>query len=250
MATGQGGIYTGFIEGLIKQTGGSEIVLPFSDKVGTANFNYSSENVIVETFSSQGIKGASGSCPLREACSIELSSENLAWSFLQAAFNTLAVVGTRVAEQSTSVVLTEVEGTAPNQTSTYTLPFEVSAEVPVVVSDEDGVQYDVTVTVGTGTTSIDFDDDFTNEKVTIFYGLAAGTPTIPDTINLGSGSKLGEIGVYGRFSGCPDNILVAIPRGIIQSNVTMGAGEGAASAAMTITALRDSFGNFAYLKRV
>lgn len=244
MASGNGGIYTGFVEGLVRQNAGVNTVLPFGDKVGTASFIYTSENVIVETFSSQGIKGASGSCPLREACSIELSSENLAWSFLEAAFNTLAIDADRPQEQSISVVLSELVTT----NSVYTLPFEVSAASAVEAADEDGIQYPVTAVIGTGVTTVTFEGDLTGEKVTIFYSVA---PTgLNNQLSIGSGTKLGEVGVYGRFSGCPDNILVTIPRGIIQSNVNMGAGDGAASAAMTINALRDAFGNFAYLTRI
>ena len=246
MAVGDGNIISGFIEGALTFDNAGELqMLPFADKVGTATFNYSSENLISETFSAQGIRGASAACPFREECSMSLSSDNLAWAFLQACFNTLAEDDDRAARDQQSVVLTDVDGT-PN--STYTLTgIVVSATDQVIVADEDGVDYAVTATVNGSDTDIVFDDDYTGTKVTISYVTAAsGTNNL---IKIGSGQKLGEIGLYGRFKGCPDNYLVAIPRAVIQSGVDLTTGDSAASAGLTATALRDNSGNFAYLKR-
>lgn len=244
-----GNIITGYIEGALTfDNEGNVEMLPFADKVGTATFRYASESLISETFSSQGIKGASDACPFREECSMELSSDNLAWSFLQACFNTLAEDSDRAARDQVSVVLSDTTGTEPSIVSTYTLTgIVVSALDSVYVADENGTQYTVTATVSGSDTEIEFDDDYTGQKVTISYVVAAtGTGNL---IKVGSGTKLGEIGLYGRFKGCPNNLLVAIPRAIIQSNVEMSVGDGAASAGLTATALRDNLGNFAYIER-
>jgi hypothetical protein len=247
MAAGSGNIVTGFIEGLIKTNGTEVIVLPFADKIGGATFRYASENLMVETFSQQGIKGASGSCPFREECSMELTSENLAWSFLQAATNTLAEDSDQLRSRSISVVLTDTDD-GPPEVSEYVLDdVEVSLLGDVYAADEDGIQYDVEVAVSGGDSTFTFDADLTGKKVTIYYQLAAsGTNNL---IKFGSGQKLGEVGVYGRFFGCPENYQVVIPRGIIQSNLEMSAGDGPGSAALTVMALRNNVGDYAYLER-
>jgi hypothetical protein len=242
MATaGKGQVVTGFIEGLIKQnTDTDPIMLPFGDKIGGATLNYNSENIIVETYSANGVLGASGSCPLREELSIELTSRNLAWSFLQAATNTLANDAEETEKLSVSVVLPALE--SPATETEYTLT-DTPVTDSVVVADENGVQYDVTVSGSV----ITFDADYEGSKVTIFYEKAASGTN--NEIQIGSGTKLGEIGVYGRFFGCPESILVVVPRANIQANLSLSAGGGdAAEASLTATALRDLKGNFGYLK--
>jgi len=248
MAAGQGNIVTGFIEGLVKTTGTEVIMLPFGDKVGGATFRYTTENQMVETFSQQGIKGISGSCPFREGCSIELTSENLAWAFLQAATNTLAEDSAALRDRSISVVLSTTDA-GPPVVSTYVLTgVAVSTTGDIYAADEDGVQYDVTATVAAGDTTFEFDANLTGRKVTIFYQLpAAGDNNV---IALGSGQKLGEIGVYGRFFGCPENYQITIPRGIIQANLEMGVGENPGSAALTVMAIRNNNGDFALIERI
>ena len=59
------GIITGFIEGLVKtNVAGQPYLLPFQDKIEGVTFTWESENITVETFSNQGIKGASEAYPL------------------------------------------------------------------------------------------------------------------------------------------------------------------------------------------
>jgi hypothetical protein len=247
MAAGQGNIVTGFIEGLIKTNGTEVIILPFADKIGGATLRYSSENLMVETFSQQGIKGASGSCPFRESMSVEFTSENLAWSFLQAATNTLAEDNDQLVSQSISVVLTATSGTP--EVSTFVLEdVAVSTVGEIYAADEDGVQYEVAVAVTGGDSTFTFDEDLSGQKVTIFYQLAAtGTNNL---IKLGSGRKLGEVGVYGKFFGCPESYQVSIPRGIIQSNLELSVGENPGSAALTLMALRNNQGDYGYIQRL
>jgi len=83
-------LLTGFIEGIITYNDGVAKALPFQDKIEGATFKYMGESLEVETFSALGIKGRSQACPFREECSMELMSKDLAWSFLQAATNTIA----------------------------------------------------------------------------------------------------------------------------------------------------------------
>lgn len=247
MAAGQGNIVTGFIEGLIKVIGTEVIVLPFADKVGGATLTYTTENLMVETFSQQGIKGASGSCPFRESLSIEFTSENLAWAFMQAATNTLAEDSDLARSDSVSVVLTQTSGTPT--VSTYVLTgVEASTSGEIYAADEDGIQYDVSATVAGGNTTFTFDANLTGQKVTIFYQLSAsGTNNL---LKLGSGQKIGEVGVYGTFFGCPESYRVTIPRGIIQANLEMAVGENPGSATLTVMALRNDLGDYGYIERI
>ena len=245
MTAGRGNIVTGFIEGLVIPTGASPTVLPFANKIGEATFRYNSSNLMVETFSTQGIKGASASCPFREECSIELTSQNLAWSFVQAATNTLAQNNTLPLPTSISLVLSTF--VAGNSTAVLT-DVTASTILPVYAADEDGVQYPITVAVADGDTTFTFTGLHTGKKVTIFYHVAAsGTNNL---IRLGSGTKLGEIGVYGRFFGCPSNYQVVIPRGIIEANLELSVGENPGTASLTVKALQDNNGDYAYMIRI
>lgn len=253
MSTGRGNIITGFIEGAIvtNPSTGTPVLLPFADKIGSATFRYMSESLKVETFSQQGIKGASAACPFREECSIELGSENLAWSFMQAATNTIAQATDVPVQLSTSAVLTTTTGTGASERSTLVLPgVVVSALGSVRAANEEGEQFAVTATVTGPDTTITFPGPsvMTGQKVTVFYSVAAsGTGNL---IKLGSGTKLGEVGVYGRFFGCPDTYIIAIPRGIIDANLELSVGDNPGSASLTVTALRNNAGDFAYIRKI
>jgi len=234
-------LLTGFIEGIITYNDGVAKALPFQDKIEGATFKYMGESLEVETFSALGIKGRSQACPFREECSMELMSKDLAWSFLQAATNTIANDATQRQPVTFSAVLSTVNATPE---STYTLPSTPAVGTAVYVTDLEGTQYDVTVT-GTG---VVFDADYTDTKVTFHYEIApTGTN---NEIQLGAGSKLGEIGLFGRFFGCPDSLLVRINRAIIDPNLEMGVESDPASASLVAKALRDPNGNFAVITRL
>ena len=172
---------------------------------------------------------------------MELMSKDLAWSFLQAASNTLANNATQRKPVTESVVLSTVNATPE---STYTLSQTPAVGTTIYVSDLEGVQYDVTVTG----TAVVFDDDYTGTKVTFHYEVApSGTN---NEIQLGAGSKLGEIGLYGRFFGCPDSLLIRINRAIIDPNLELGIESEAAKASLIAKALRDPYGNFAVITRL
>jgi YD repeat-containing protein len=244
------GIITGFVEGLITYTeSGTAKMLPFADKIENATFTYTSESVMSETFSNQGIKGVSASCPFRESCSMQLGSSNLAWSFLQAASNTLARDGSINPRKSYSYVVQDADlDTGDATISVDFTPVNTNGD-SILVADENGKHYEVTYDDSAGTITVtDPNGDITaGQKLIISYKEAAsGTH---NEIALGSGSKLGEIGLYGRFFGCPDTLLIAIPRARIDSNLEMSVGEEAASASLTATALRDNNGNFAVITR-
>lgn len=237
------GIITGFLEGIITtDLNGSPKALPFQDKIEGATFRYMSESLDVETFSAQGIKGRSEACPFREECSIELRTKALAWAFLQAASNTLAR-DAQINERRTVTSILSVTAGTPIK-STLTLASAPLIGTDIFVGDEDGKAYDVTVS---GTT-ITFDDDYTGTRVTISYEVA---PTGENNeIALGSGTKLGQVGVYGRFFGCPESLLIMVNRAIIDANLEFDVESDAASASLTAKAMRDINGNFAVIRRL
>lgn len=243
------GIVTGFIEGIITYNDGEAKALPFQDKIEGVTFNYSTESLLVETFGSDGMKGASEACPYRHECSFEFTSKNLAWSFLQAATNTLARDAELVSNETYSYVLTADDITA--SVATLDVTWTPAAGTDVVVSDILGTQYPTTFTAGSPNT-LEIGDVSTpavaGTKVTINYKEAASGTN--NEIALGSGTKLGEIGVYGRFFGCPDSYLIQSNRGIIDANLSFGVETDAATAALTVTCLRDPNENFAVIKRL
>lgn len=247
------GLITGFIEGLVSyEQDGSLKALPFQDKIENATFTYTTENLMSETFSAKGMKGASQSCPYREECSMQLSSTNLAWSFLQAATNTLA----RDAEINSRHTYSHVVATSEVSAGTATIEVDwtPATNTEILVADETGQYYTVTHDDGTSpaTLTVDHPDSNTDvtagQKLTISYvKTASGTN---NEIALGSGDKLGEVGLYGRFFGCPNTLLIMIPRAIIQSNLEFAVGDDAANASLTATALRDKNGNFALIQQL
>jgi hypothetical protein len=243
------GLITGFIEGIITYNDGAAKALPFQDKIEGVTFNYSSESLFVETFGANGLKGTSEACPYRETCSFELRSKNLAWSFFQAATNTLARDAELTTNQTYSVVLSADDITA--SVATLDVTWTPAAGTDVIVSDVLGIQYPATFSAGSPNT-LEIGDVTTpavaGTKVTINYKEAASGTN--NEIALGSGSKIGEIGVYGRFFGCPDSYLIQSNRGIIDSNLSFDLETDAATAAMTITCLRDANENFAVIKRL
>lgn len=236
-------LITGFIEGLIKYDDvGTIKVLPFQDKIEGFGINYVTEAQFVETFSANGIKGASAACPFREELTVSMNSSNLAWSFLQAAFQTIANDASEPYTMSESVVLSETDGTDSTMSLSYTPSTDPTVDGPIAATAE-GEQLPITVA---GTT-VTFTGDLTGQKVTVTYSVdPSGTN---NEIQIGGGQKILNVGIYGQFFGCPDSWLVAIPQAQLTANVNLEVGDNPASASLEARALRDAKGNFAYLQR-
>jgi hypothetical protein len=244
------GIISGFIEGIIVYGGGATPkALPFQDKIEGAKFSYTSESLFVETFGPDGMKGASESCPYRHECMVEFRSKNLAWSFLQAATNTLARDATLPTRETYSVVLNAADITS--DVATLEVDWTPMPDTDVVVADVNGVQYPASYASGTPNT-LEIGDASTPAvaglKVTITYWQAAAGTN--NEIAIGTGTKLGEIGIYGRFFGCPDSVALQVNRAQIDASLELDVESDAAAAALTARALRDDNGNFAYLTRI
>lgn len=233
------GIITGFIEGIVTyDNAGTPEMLPFQDKIEGAKFNYLSETLKVETFSAQGVKGASAACPFREECMWELMSKDIAWSFLQAVTATLDEAATVAYRTSDTVVLSTDDG----NDSTIELGIAPAAGFDVIVSDLNGDQY--AADLSGSTVTLTGAGIIAGTKVTVSYGTTPGASA--REINLGAGTtKLTEVGLYGTFYACPDSLLIVSNRVSIEANLNMEVGESPAEAVLKGTALRDSTGSFA-----
>ena len=236
---------TGIIEGQFRyDNGGTLELLPFQDAIENATLSYNTTQLLVETFSANGIKGASAACPFSESLTISMGSSNLLWSFLQAALGTRGNDATEPELKSVSPVLSVTTGSP--EVSTYDLGEAPLADParPLLAADAEGNQLPVTVS---GTT-VTFESDLTGQKITISYFVAASGTN--NEIQLGAGDKILETGIYCRFFGCPDTYVVAVPRAVISSNVAFTIGDSPASATFEANALRDPKGNFAYILKV
>lgn len=245
------GIISGYIEGIITYNdSGVAKALPFQDKIEGATFTYNTESLFVETFGSDGMKGASEACPYRHECTVELRSKNLAWSFLQAATGALA----RDAIEPTKVTYDYVvtADVITGDVATINVTWAPVVNTDIVVANIDGLNYgDITFNTGTPNT-LAFGDAgvpaVAGDKVTISYFEApSGTN---NEIGLGTSERLPEVGIYGRWFGCPDTLAIQINRAIIDSQLELGVESEAASAALMARALRDTKGNFAIIKRI
>jgi hypothetical protein len=246
------GILKGFVNGTVwAGEGNSRIMLPFQDTVVAAEMSYTGELVMTETFSEQGILGASGACLQKEAVGFTLSSDDLSWSLLQAA--TLSTAAEREAPVmvTETVTLVDLDDDASTLTTQYTpvvtAPELVAAGLPsigVSVAGIDGEQYVVTV----AGSLVTFADDFTGKSVTIQYLRAPITGE--EVIYLGAGERRQNVGIYGKFFGCPGSILVVAPFCAVTPNLSLGVSSGSiANVGLELMALRRN-GYFAEITRL
>ena len=246
------GILKGYVNGTVWEgKGASRIMLPFQDTVVEAEFTYTGELVMTETFSEQGILGASAACLQKEACGFTLSSDDLSWSLLQAATLSSAAERTAPVMVTETVVLSQVA----TDVSTYTLQYTPVTTAPeleaaglptvgVSVAGIDGEQYTPTIAGSVVT----LDDDYTGESVTFQYLRAPLTGE--ETIYLGQGARRQNVGVYGRFFGCPGSLLIVAPNCAVNPNLAMGVSDGnIASVGLELMALRTN-GYFAEITRL
>lgn len=235
------GIISGLAEGVIDgfDANGDPILLPFTDRIENATVNYSSTQLMVKTYSAQGIKGASAACPFEEELTLEFETGDITWAFMQAASTTLARAGTVNRRISETVVLTDVTA---DPFSEYTLQSAPAIGTTPLAANEEGVNYPISVAGNVVT----FEEDLTGAKVVISYEVAPSGGA-NDEIALGAGTRLSEVGFYGRFFGCPDNYLIVVPRLALQAELSLGIGSDPATAKIAGTALRDDAGAYAYI---
>lgn len=241
------GIIKGFVQGTVwSGKGNSRLMLPFQDTILEAEFSYTGENVMTETFSDGGVLGASAACLQKEACSVTLATEDISWAMLKAA--TLSESVTRATPVLVTETLTMTGTTATLSYPAVTEATDVTAAgLPtsgVSVADVDGAQLASTVTGATLTVTAAEAGD----RLTVQYlrEPLAGE----ETIFLGAGNRIQQVGVYGKFFGCPGSLLVVVPRAVISPNLTFGVSSGSvAKATLELQALRTD-GYFAEVTRL
>lgn len=231
-------LYKGFVQGLIKyDDNGTYRTLPFDTFIENATLNVTSESLEAETFNDNGIKSISSRCTIRQMAEVTLESTDITKTFLQAATNTLIRDAELPRQKTISVVLADVVATE----SVYTIPDTPLVGTDVIVTDVNSVEYAVTVAGSVLT----FDADYTGTRVTITYTVAASGTL--NEIAIGSGAELGEVGLYGVFKGCGQDILLTMNRASIDANLSMAVGTDAATASMIAKGMRDINGNIAIL---
>lgn len=250
------GLLKGFAEGTVwSGDGDSRILLPFQDTILEAEFTYTGDLVMSETFSSQGILGASAACLQKEACGFNMTSDNLSWSMLQAA--TLSTAATRTDPVMVIETITAREtddgGGSPVTTVTVSnTPVTTTADLDnyglpasgVKVANIDGVQLAATVSGSI----ITLDDNYSGDAITVQY--LRDPLTEEEVIYLGQGQRRENVGVYGRFFGCPGSILIVAPNCAVNPNVSMGVSDGStASLSIELMCLRTN-GYFAEITRL
>ena len=246
------GILKGFVNGTVWEgEGASRIMLPFQDTVVQAEFTYTGDLVMTETFSEQGILGASAACLQKEACGFTLSSDDLSWSLLQASTLSSAVERTKPVMVTETITLNQLDEGNSTHTLAYTpvvtAPELAEAGLPTVglsVAGIDGQQLTPTI----AGSIVTLDDDYTGDNVTFQYLRAPLTGE--ETIYLGSGDRRQNVGVYGKFFGCPGSLLIVAPNCAVNPNLAMGVSDGSiASVGLELMALRTN-GYFAEITRL
>jgi hypothetical protein len=248
------GLLKGFIQGCVwSGSGDTRVFLPFQDTVLNAEFTYTGELVMAETFSDQGILGASQACLQKEECGFNLSTNDLSWSILQAATLSTSAARTKPILVTESFTASTVDGDPA--VSTYTLantpittPEAIAeAGLPssgVAAANIDGVNLEATVAGSVVT----LDADVTGDRVTVQYLRAPLTGE--EVIYLGSGTRREQVGVYGTFFGCPGSLLIVAPKTAVVPNFSLGVSSGStAEITLELKVLREN-GYFAEITRL
>jgi hypothetical protein len=232
------GLYTGFVQGGVTfDDAGTAKLLPFEDTIAEAELSITGDLLFAETFGFDGIVGKSAACFHKREVGLKFMSNDISWAFLQAALAQVAT--TRTAP--ININETHVVGAG----GTVTLDHTPSVGQPIIVADIEGKHYANTAVAAVVTIT---SAPPVGSRVTVSYSKAApGTAT---ELAIGTGKIIKEMSLYGRFYGCPDELLVIVPRVVVKPNVTLGVKSGSsASAALEAMALRDVAGNFAYILR-
>lgn len=247
------GLIKGFVQGAVwSGKAGQRVLLPFQDTVLEAAFTYGGELVEAMTFSDQGVLGTSQSCLQSEECGVTMSTEDLSWSFLQAATLSTAQTRTDPVLVTESFTLSEVDtgnstfaiSDAIDTSSAATLDLYGLDTDGISVADIDGNQIPATVSGQT----ITLDADYTGQTVTAQYTRAALSDE--EVIYLGSGARRQTVGVYGRFFGCPGTLLIVVPKAAVQPGLEFGVSGGSvASLGLNLKAIRQN-GYFAEITRL
>lgn len=244
-------LLTGILEGgFTYSNAGTPIFSPFANRVAKVSLSYSGELVQANTFSSRGVSGPSASCLSTESATITIESEDITWAFLQGAAGTIAADNTSPTHREVTTVVGATQ-------TTFTLPSTPAVGQPIYAALQTGEQVAVTVTGGVATFTTPADAQ--GRQVTFLYYEAATADS--SVIAIGSGSRISEVSLYGRFRGCGDlgnltggntgDLIWIAERCAIKPSLELNGEAGQKSmVGMTLDVLRDSRGDYVRLYRL
>ena len=224
------GLLTGYIGGLIRWVESNPTatkIIPFQSTIENVTLNYTGELQESKTFNNRGIKVTTAACLTSVDASIEFTTTNITFGFLQAAAATLAEDNGGDIYVSTTAVV-PVNGQIP-------LQFTPVANTAVCAT-VDGTM--VAGTVSGSTFTITTPAPLVGKRVTVSYLKAVGDPA-ERVIRVGSGAPLPVVGVYGRFFSCEDSYTFMANRVIIVPNLNLSVGDSPAEIGFTGTILAD-----------
>lgn len=248
------GLLKGFIQGCVYSgSGTTRTLLPFQDTVLSATFTYTGELAMAETFSDQGVLGASQACLQKEECGFSMETNDISWSFLQASTLSNSETRTKPVLVTETFTASDVAGDPAATTLTLThTPVTTAPElaeaglpaVGVVVANIDGTQ----ITPSLSGSLVTLDADYSGDRITVQYLRAPLTGE--EVIYLGSGTRREQVGVYGTFFGCPGSLLIVAPKAAVVPSLNFGVSSGnTASAQLELKVLREN-GYFAEITRL
>lgn len=245
-------IYKGFVQGSIwAGKGAQRVYLPFQDTITEAKFMYSGEVVESQTFSDAGVLGTSQACLQSEEAGFELSTSDISWNILLAATLSDSKIRTKPVLVTETITLSQLTA-GDSSFTTQSVPVLDSATqdeygLPASgfsVADLTGKQYAGALTGS----SVVLDDDYSGERVTIQYLRAPLTGE--EVVYLGAGNRRQQVGIYGKFFGCPGSILIVAPTCSVVPKLDFGvSGGNIASAGLTLKCIRQN-GYFAEITRL
>lgn len=220
-------LFYGFIEGSVVYTDAGEQKLLALPRITEATFNYTGELSTSETFSLiNGVKSPSSAALVMNNATFTLSTSDLSWSMMQASLG--------IKDQARTANI-PVSYTRPVTGTTITIPTAAVGDV-IAVDTESGEVLEVSGVTGTTVTLAVAQ---TGNQVTVRYMRATSSER---SLEIGTGARLGETGVYGRFVSETERYLVVANRTVIQPSLELGVGGNLATATTTLQCLTDANG--------
>jgi hypothetical protein len=223
-------LLTGYIGGLIRWESGDPLstkMIPFQNTIESVTLSYTGELAESKTFNGSGIKVSTAGCLTEVSATIEFSTTNITFGFLQAAAATLAE------ENDGDIYVSNTQVLPTNGAIALDFPPVTGT---AVCATRDGVILPGTVSGSTFT--VTNPSGFVGQAVTVSYLKAVGNPA-ESVIRVGSGEGLPPVGVYGRFFSCEGSYTFMANKVIIVPNLSLSVGDSPAEVGFTGTILAD-----------
>lgn len=214
-------ILNGFIDGFLRWTANEVAVgLPLP-KILTAEFVYEGTLDMATSLSNQGVRSVSASTLGEESGMINCSAEDLEWVLFQVSTGYLDEAAEGNVPVVEYITLSTVGGGGD---STLVTRYPVVADTDVVVADYLGSQYTNTVVTTTNSTvTLTGAGDKTGTRVAVSYFRALGSPA-ERRIRLGASTRLPRFGLYGRFYGNGETLLVFANNAVVKPSANLAGG--------------------------